>query len=117
MAHRATGPLTFLVEHYRPGGTPEVLQSHEGRVRSAVRELQRQGHPLRLRSSIIVPGDEALLCVLEGASERLVRETYARADVSVERISPALSDARLDPEHHIELGSNSSRERNDHDST
>jgi len=84
--------MTFLVEHYRPGGTPELLRRHAGRIRTAVCELNEQGQPVRLLSSVIVPGDEALLCVLEGPSERLVHETYARAEVSVERISVALSD-------------------------
>jgi hypothetical protein len=42
--------------------------------------------------STIVPADESFLCVIDAASERLVRDAYARAGVALERISPALSD-------------------------
>ncbi len=38
------------------------------------------------------PGDESFLCVFEAASEDVVREAYARAGLSFERISTAISE-------------------------
>lgn len=46
---------------------------------------------MRFVRSTIVPRDESWLCVFEAASEELVRETYARAGIPFERISPAIS--------------------------
>jgi len=42
--------------------------------------------------STIVPGDEFFLCIFDAASEELVREAYARAGITFQRISTALGD-------------------------
>jgi Protein of unknown function (DUF4242) len=78
---------TYLVEHYRPDLQGEELARFAARARSAVRALEREGKPLRFVRSVIVPGDESCLCVVEAASEQLVREAYTRAGIPFERIS------------------------------
>ena len=75
---------TYLVEHYRPGLQVEELRHLAARVRDAMRE------PVRFVRSTIVPGDESVLCLLEAPSEQLVREAYARAGITFERISAAI---------------------------
>ena len=94
MALRAAAEArqTFLVEHYRPGLDVDELRCWVGRVRDAAAELEREGKPLRFLRSTIVPRDESFLCILEAASEQLIREAYARAGIPCERISSALTD-------------------------
>lgn len=93
MAHRAAEERqTYLVEHYRPGLEAGVLKRWAARVRDAAVELQREGKPVRYRRAAIVPADESLLCVLEAATEELVRETYARAGIPFERLSTVIPE-------------------------
>jgi Nickel responsive protein SCO4226-like len=89
MADRAGAETrqTYLVEHYRPGLAVDGLRRCAARVRDAAADLEREGKPLRYLRSTIVPADESLLCVLEAATEELVRETYARAGIQFERLS------------------------------
>jgi hypothetical protein len=82
----------FLVEHYWPGLDADALRRCVARVRATVAELERQRKPMRFLGSTIVPSDESFLCVIEAASEQLIREAYARAGIPFERISPALTD-------------------------
>jgi hypothetical protein len=82
----------YLVEHYRPGLSASELQQAAARVRDAVRELRGRGEPMRFRHSTIVASDESLLCVVEAASEELVRMAYARASEPFERISEAVAE-------------------------
>jgi hypothetical protein len=94
MADRAVAEArqTYLVEHYRPGLTLDGLKQWAVRVREATDELEREGKSVRDLCSTIVPADESLLCVLEAASEQLVREAYARAGLPFERLSVVLSE-------------------------
>jgi Nickel responsive protein SCO4226-like len=94
MADRAIAEArqTYLVEHYRPGLTVDGLKQWAARVREATDELAREGKLVRYLRSTIVPADESLLCVLEAASEELVREVYARAGLPFERLSVVLPE-------------------------
>ena len=83
-------PETFLVEHYRPGLTVDEFGAWATRLRDATGELEREGKPVRYLRATIVPTDESLLCVFEAASEQLVREAYARADIPFERITAVI---------------------------
>ena len=88
---------TFLVEHYRPGLTAEELGAWAARVRATTDEMEREGKAVRYVRATIVPADEWLICVLEAASEALVREAYARAELPFERITaviPATKEER-----------------------
>ena len=80
---------TYLVEHYRPGSAAADLEQLASRVREAVDELAREGRRVRFRHSTVVAADESFLCVVEAASEELVRLAYDRASVTFERISAA----------------------------
>ena len=80
---------TYLIEHYRPSSSAADLTLLAARVREAVDGLEREGRRLRFRHSIIVATDESLLCVVEAASEDLVRLAYDRASVTFDRISAA----------------------------
>src|SRR6188508_188627 len=95
MAHagRDGARETFLVEQYRPGAAVEGLLGTARDVRESAGELERQGKAVRFLRSTVVPGDEALLCLLEAASEELVREAYERAGIAFDRISPVVTDA------------------------
>jgi Protein of unknown function (DUF4242) len=85
-------PETYLVENYHPGLGADELSGMVARIRDAVAEMTRHGKAIRHVRSTIVPADESFLCVIDAASEQLVRDAYARAGIAVERISPALSD-------------------------
>ena len=87
----AGGRQEYLVEHYRPGVTVGEFRNWAARVRESADEMEREGNLVRYLRSTIVPVDEALLCVLEAASEELVHETYARAGISYDRISAAIA--------------------------
>ena len=83
---------TFLVEHYQPGLSAEELGAWAARVRDTTNEMEREGKSVRYLRAAIVPTDESLLCVLEAASEGLVREAYARAEIPFERITAVIPD-------------------------
>lgn len=87
----AEGRQTYLVEHFRPGLHAEELTRHASRVRDTADEMEREGKPVRHVRSTIVPVDESFLCIFEAASEELVREAYARAGITFERISAAVT--------------------------
>jgi hypothetical protein len=93
MHDQAGAWTTYLVEHYRPGGTAEELARSAAVLRQTAAALQLEGKPLRFVASTIVPDDESLLCLLEARSERLVRDTYARAGIPYERVSTAITQA------------------------
>ena len=90
LAHE--GLHTYLVEHYRPSATAAGLELEASRVRDALDQLEREGQPLRFRHSTVVAADESFLCVIEAASEAVVRMAYDRARVTFERISAAVSE-------------------------
>ena len=50
--------------------------------------------PVRFRHATIVVADESFLSVVEAASEELVQTAYARANVTYERISAAVTEPR-----------------------
>jgi len=83
----------FLVEHYRPGLSGDELGAWAARMRRTADEMEHEGKAVRYLRATIVPTDESLLCIYEAASEQLVRETYARAGLPFERITPAVSGA------------------------
>jgi hypothetical protein len=94
MARRARNEArqTYLVEHYRPGLTVGELRQWAARERATAGEMEREGRDVRYVRSAIVPVDESLLCVLEAATEELVREAYARAGIPFERLSTVIPE-------------------------
>ena len=89
---------TYLVEHYRPGHGVEQLRDAAELVQAAALALQTEGRAVQHLRTTIVPGDEAFLSVFEADSESAVRDTYTRAGVLFERISPAVSAGELGSE-------------------
>ena len=83
---------TYLVEHYRPDSTATDLTLLASCVRDAVDDLEREGRCLRFRHSIVVATDETLLCVVDAATEALLRLAYDRARVTFDRISVARTE-------------------------
>jgi Protein of unknown function (DUF4242) len=81
---------TYLVEHYEPGTSADDLSRSARDVRRAAAELAKEGRAVRYLRSTIVPGDEAFMAVFDAPSEELVREAYARAGVSFDRITRAI---------------------------
>ena len=94
MFEEASAPRlqSYLVEHYRPGLPAAELEQAARRVHAVVGELERDGEPVRFRHATIVVADESFLCVVEAASEALVQTAYARANVTYERISVAVTE-------------------------
>jgi hypothetical protein len=89
------GLQTYLVEHYRPGSQVEELSRLAACLRRTRTDLGLEGKPLRFLRSTIVPADESFLCIVEAASEQLVRDAYARAGIPFERITAAVSDEAM----------------------
>lgn len=96
MFEEASAPRlqSYLVEHYRPGLSATELEQAARRVHEVIGELERNGVPVRFRHATIVVADESFLCVVEAASEELVQTAYARANVTYERISAAVTEPR-----------------------
>jgi hypothetical protein len=94
MASRAGAEArqTYLVEHYRPGLTVDAFRQWAVQLRETAVAMDREGKAVRYVRSAIVPADESLLCVLEAATEELVREMYARAGISFERLSTVIPE-------------------------
>jgi hypothetical protein len=85
---------TYLVENYYPDLGAENLQRVVSQIRGAVADMSRDGKAIRHVHATIVPADESVLCVIDAASEELVRDAYARAGIDFDRISAALSADR-----------------------
>ena len=83
---------TFLVEHYRPSASAADLERLAAQVRSSIAALERNGHQVAFRHSTVVATDETLLCVVDAASEDLIRLAYDQAGVTFERISEARTE-------------------------
>ena len=93
MASRdAEARRTYLVEQYRPGLTVDTFKQWATKIRATAAAMEREGKSVRYVRSAIVPGDESLLCVVEAATEELVRETYARAGLPFERLSTVIPE-------------------------
>jgi hypothetical protein len=88
----ATPRQTYLVENYHPGLGESELKGMVSRLRDAVADMTREGIAICHVRSTIVTADESFLCLINATSEQLVRDAYARADISFERISPAISE-------------------------
>jgi hypothetical protein len=88
----AEGLQRNLVEHYRPGLSVTGLATLASLVRDAAGAIHREGRPVRYLHSTIVPADEALLSVFESATEELVHEVYARAEVPFDRMGAVISE-------------------------
>jgi hypothetical protein len=83
---------SYLVESYWPDVSEEKLASAVQRARAAAAELRRHGRELRFLGSILVPADETVFCLFDGA-EPDVRAVSEQAGVPFERV---LESFRID---------------------
>lgn len=77
---------SFLVEHYRPGITPDAFRNAKARMRASAAAMRRDGSAIRCVHATLVPEDETMLSVIDAASSELVEQLFARAGVRVDRI-------------------------------
>jgi hypothetical protein len=79
----------YLAECFWPGVTEAALADLDARVCAAV------GAEVRYLGSVLVPGDEVVLCFFEGASAEAVRALAEQAGVPFERIVPSVRGGAL----------------------
>jgi Nickel responsive protein SCO4226-like len=80
----------YLVELEQPAAGWGELQAVPARARAAAAELRMAGTPVRFLRSIFVPEDDACLLLFEAPSPEAAGEAGRRADVVVERVTPAV---------------------------
>lgn len=83
-----------MIELYRPGLRTEALASLAAGIRDTVTGMHHEGESIAFVSCTIVPDDEYFVCVLQATSERLARRAFARAGITFDRLSPAISIER-----------------------
>ena len=79
------GRCEYLAECFWPGVREADLRQLDNRVHAVVADLARSGEQVRYLGSLLMCGDEVVLCLFEGA-EQTVREAAQRAQVPFERI-------------------------------
>jgi hypothetical protein len=80
---------SYLVECYWPGVDEVRLAAAVERARTAASELRRSGRQVDFRGSILVPTDETVFCLFDGAEED-VRAVSERAGMPFERVLVSL---------------------------
>jgi hypothetical protein len=78
----------YVAECFWPGVREDDLSALDERVAGVVAGLSENGEPIRYLGSILMRGDEVVLCLFEG-SEPMVRLAAAQAEVPFERILEA----------------------------
>jgi Nickel responsive protein SCO4226-like len=82
--------MVYVVERYLPGLSRADLLPRLSRLEAVIEELRREGSLVRYLGSTIVLEDEACFCQFEGSSMAAVTEANRRADLSFDRIVPAV---------------------------
>ena len=82
--------MVYVVERYLPGLSRADLLPRLSRLEPVIEELRREGSLVRYLGSTIVLEDEACFCQFEGSSMAAVTEANRRADLSFDRIVPAV---------------------------
>ncbi len=67
------------------------IERGESRAHIAADELTREGTPVRLVRSILIPEDETCFYLYEAETAEAVREAARRAALPLERITEAIS--------------------------
>lgn len=83
---------SYLVECYWPAISEQKLSAAVLRVREEASELRRHGRDVEFLGSILVPEDETVFCLFDGAEED-VRAVSERAGMPFERV---LASLRID---------------------
>lgn len=83
---------SYLVECYWPGVDEAKLAAAVQRAQTAASELRRSGRQIDFHGSILVPIDETVFCLFDGA-EADVRAVSEQAEMPFERV---LASLRID---------------------
>lgn len=78
---------TFLAERYRAGTSHAVACCESEAARDAAIELSKEGRPVTLIGSLLVPGDETIFSLFGAASPEDVAAVGERTDQPYDRIS------------------------------
>lgn len=78
---------TFLAERYGAGTSPETARRESEAARDAAMELSREGRPVTLIGSLMVPSDETVFSLFGAASPEDVAAVGERTDRRYDRIS------------------------------
>jgi 8-oxo-dGTP pyrophosphatase MutT (NUDIX family) len=87
---------TYLVEHYWPGVTSELLLEALNGSRRVMEQMSGEGTPVRGISCTLILGGEVVFSVYAGPSAAAVRELNERAGIPVSRIVEAVAVTRLE---------------------
>jgi hypothetical protein len=92
---RSDGLRSYLVECYWPGVSEQKVADAAARAHAAAGQLRREGGDVDFLGSILIPADETVFCLFEGAEED-VRVVSKQAGVPFERV---LASLRIDGSH------------------
>jgi len=81
----------YLAEGYWPGVTRRQLAHLLGRARTAAEELSREGQPVRVTGTWLVPNDETVFVFIEAETIDRAHAVNERVGVTFERIVEAVS--------------------------
>lgn len=81
---------TYLAERYRAGGSRETARQELEAAGHAATQLSREGRPVRLLGSLVVPTDETIYSLFGAASREDVAAVGERTDQPYDRISESV---------------------------
>ena len=82
----------FLAEVFVPQTRSDRMCPPPTTVVAILDQLAREGHPVTLTGSVLVPEDETRFLLFEARTRDEVREAAARLGLRCDRISEAISD-------------------------
>jgi hypothetical protein len=82
----------YLVEAYLPAHAGGDGGPGPAEIAAAADELTRQGQPVRLLRSVLVPAEETCFYLFEAGSSRAVVQAATRSGLRFERVLDARSD-------------------------
>lgn len=82
----------FVAEQYIPGTDKAAAKRGASLVRIAAEQLASEGTPVEFVGSIFLPEDETCLSFYRADSIEAVREVAARAALSFDRVTAAVSE-------------------------
>ncbi len=81
--------VSWLVEAYVPQPDSEQLPALVARLQAKAAAMRSEGIPVRHVRSILLPGEETCLHLIEGPSAAVVSELGRRADLICDHIAEA----------------------------
>lgn len=75
---------TWLIEHFEPGATREVLHA---RLRDLATAADRSADAVVVVASVVIPADEQALCLVEAERARTVRAVCQESRLRPDRLT------------------------------